>query len=643
MSNSVQVNSTGGDKPARFLNDSESKLSLLEKLKVLPKAPGCYLFKDKKGKVIYIGKAKNLQARVRSYFTNRDDGRYLYPQLINAIHDIEVILVENETEALILENNLIKQYKPKYNIDLKDDKIYPYLQITIEPFPQLFLSRRPKTKDSKYLGPFMDVKNMRLFIREVKKLFKIRTCRLSITPKTIAERKHKVCLQYHMKQCDGPCEGLISEGAYQEKVQSVINILNGRTSSIEEKWKNLMYELSNQKRYEEAAQIRDQLKIIQHISNRQRVLSVEGYDRDVLACYREDDECCVVVLRIRNGKMIGRLHYYLTNIFPNATEKDILSTFIIRLYNSADLPDEVIVFSENSDWTVESNALFQLKNKKVKIAIPKKDEQLGQCRLAYANAKLLMQERLITKEKVEIVSKTLVALQELLKLPNIPNRIECFDVSHLSGSNTVASLVVFQNGKPLKSEYRKYDIQSISKIDDFAAIQEVVFRRYRRLLNENKQLPDLVLIDGGKGQVNKALEALKLLQIYQLPVIGLAKRLEEIIIPNEEETLILPKSSSILRLLQQIRDEAHRFAIATQRNKRKQSIRTVLDDIKGIGTARRNALLKKFKSIEEILNADLNELAATIKTSVKQAENILTEVRNKVSTYGTNNENQFTK
>ncbi|MCX7835259.1 MAG: excinuclease ABC subunit UvrC [bacterium] len=621
--NSNIVSSTGGNDPARLHIQKNDNLSLHEKLDCLPNVPGCYLFKDKKGKIIYIGKAKNLRTRVKSYFTNRDDGRNLFEKLVQSIHDVEVIVVDNEIEALILENNLIKQYKPKFNIDLKDDKIYPFLCITNELFPKVFLSRKRDNEKAKYLGPFMDVKNMRLFVRELKRIFKIRNCDYSITHDTITKKKHKVCLQYHIKQCEGPCEGLISEVEYQEKVRSIIDILNGRTTFVEERWKQKMIELADQKRFEEAAKIRDQLKVIQQIIHRQRVLSVEEYNRDVLACYREDDECCVVVLKIRYGKMIGRLHYFLMGINPEYTENEILSHFILRFYENVEVPEEILVYSNKKDWKIVSDALMKIKNVKVKIVSPLRNEKYQQCKLAYSNAKLLFQEKQIAKVKRELIPRTIQSLQSLLKLSFPPNTIECFDVSHLSGENTVASLVVFYKGKPLKSQYRHFNIHIDKKVDDLAALKEALTRRYRRLLQENKTLPDLIIIDGGKGQLRIATETLQHFQIEKIPVIGLAKRLEEIYLPNENDPILLPKTSSVLRLLQHIRDEAHRFALKHQRGKRKNSLHSILDEVEGIGPMRKNALLKKFKNIANIKNADVLEFAQTIRVSKNQAEIML--------------------
>lgn len=622
-----KLNETGGDFPARLHNTKQFSLTLKEKLETLPRASGCYLFKDSKKKIIYVGKAKDLRSRVRSYFTNRDDGRQLFHRLTNAIRDVEVIIVNNEIEALILESNLIKQFQPRYNIDLKDDRNYPYLRITNEPFPQVFLSRNPKQDGAKYLGPFMEVKILRSFIRELKKILKIRTCELNITTESIQKRKHKLCLQYHIHLCEGPCVGYLKENEYQQNIQIVIDILNGKTNTIEEQWKSKMSILSGQNRFEEAALIRDQLRTIQHISNRQRVLSVEPYDRDALAIFREDDESCIVILRIRNGRMVGRLHYYQDRIHSGIHEDDVLSQFVIQHYLNADLPDEIIVNSKRKNWDLEARALYRIRDKKIKITAPTIGDKLGQCKIALSNAKLLHNERQLAKIKRDFISPTLQSLQNSLNLPTLPKRIDCFDVSHLSGTNTVATVVVFLNGKPQRSEYRKYIMKRTQGIDDFSSLKEVVERRYKRLIAEKKPYPDLIVIDGGKGQVNQSFLSLSMLGLSHLSIIGLAKRLEEIYLPNESDPILLSKTSSALRLLQQIRDETHRFTVTFQKARRNHnSFQSVLDGIHGIGPKRQGKILTNFPELNSFLTADTEFLSSLLKMSTESVERVKIDV-----------------
>ncbi|MDK9700949.1 MAG: excinuclease ABC subunit UvrC, partial [bacterium] len=610
------------DTPARSHTGSP-EVSLEEKLSTLPAQPGCYLYKDAKGKVIYVGKAKSLRSRVRSYFSGRSDGRALFNRLVNAIRDVETIIVESEREALILENNLIKHHKPKFNIDLKDDRSYPYLKITNEPFPRIFLIRHPKPDKARYLGPFMEVTAMRGLIRELKKVFRIRTCDLNITADSVAAKRHKICLQYHMKQCDGPCEGLTAEAEYNAHVKSLIDILNGKTSGFEREWQERMYALSAQKRFEEAALARDQLTTVRHLATRQKVMSVEPYDRDALGIFREDEEACIAILRIRNGKMVGRLHYFLAQVNPDDTDADVLSTFLLRHYATADVPPEITVPCDDGEWKTVADAITELRDAKCRFDTPKIGDKAGQVRIANANAELLFNERKLARQKREFVPQSMKGLQELLKLPMTPKRIECFDISHLAGTNTVASMVCFDNAKALRSEYKKFIVKTVEGIDDFASMKEVVGRRYRRLIAEQKPLPDVILIDGGKGQLSAALEAITEAGIPNHPIIGLAKRIEEVFLPGESDSRILPRTSSVLRVLQQIRDEAHRFAVTFQQQRRKVSLLSRLDEIPGVGEHRRNELLKRFGSVNGIRDASLEEIAETANIGAKLAQAIL--------------------
>ncbi len=613
----------GGDSPARSQSISELAVPLEDKLESLPMRPGCYLFKDSKGKVIYVGKAKLLRNRVRSYFSGRSDGRAQFHRLVNAIRDLEIIIVDSEIEALILENNLIKFHKPRYNIDLRDDRGYPFLKITNEPFPRIFLQRTPGNDDAKYLGPFMEVTALRSLVRELKKTFRIRTCELIINSDSIAKKKHKICLQYHLKLCDGPCEGLTTETEYQANVKSMIDLLNGRTTGFERKWQNRMTELAAAKRFEEAALFRDQLRAIQHMASRQRVLSVDPYDRDAVGIYRIDDEACVVLLRIRNGKMVGRLHYFLTQIDPDHTEPELVSAFLFRHYSTADIPPEIFVQSESEEWDTIAIALKKLRGSNCKIEVPKIGDKAGQVRLAIANAELLLGQNMLSKQKRDFIPQSMKGLQELLGLEKAPTRIECFDISHLAGTGTVASMVCFVNSKPARSEYRKFVVKTVTGIDDFASMKEVVGRRYKRLISEEKSLPDVILIDGGKGQLSAAREALAEVGIPDHPILGLAKRVEELFLPQETESRILPRTSSVLRVLQQIRDEAHRFAVTFQQQRRNLSLKSQLEEIPGIGEARRQLLMKRFGSVAAMKKASIEEIAEIGAIGSKLANKIL--------------------
>lgn len=607
---------------------------LEEKLNNLPSTPGVYQFKDSTGKVIYVGKAKILKNRVRQYFhTKPSYGRI--SAMVSKISDIELIQTDSEIEALILELNLIKELKPRYNVNLKDDKTYPYIVITNEPFPRIFPTRTKRTDGSKYFGPYTDVKTMRYALKSIRDIFQIRSCNLNLTEQSIKEKKFKICLDYHIHKCEGPCEGFISKETYNDTINHVSKLLNGKTASLVSELRNKMQEYSENFMFEQAAKTRDKIESINVYTSRQKMITDDFIDRDVFAFEKEDNDGCAMVLKIRDGKVIGKTHYYVNNVIEE-DEAKILENIITNHYNKTDyIPEEIFTDKEPENKELLEEWLRTTKTSKVEIIIPKIGEKAKLISMVKANARLMLEELKLAKLKKEFTVPSLEALKRDLNLKKSPKKIECFDISHIQGTDTVASMVVFRDAKPRKSEYRKFKIRSVSNEtgtpDDFLSMREVIHRRYKRLLEENTPLPDLIIIDGGKGQLSSAVTVLQSIGIKilndsssdnsgsnknSLSVIGLAKRLEEVYIPNISDPLNIPKTSSGIRLIQRIRDEAHRFAVTFHRSLRdKRTLTSELTAIPGIGEKTSNKLLTEFGSIESIKNlietspADIEKIA----------------------------------
>lgn len=598
-------------------------MELNEKISGLPQKPGCYQFKNSNGKIIYVGKAIKLKNRVKSYFQENRPRDAKTNALIKNITDVEVIVTDSEAEALILEDTLIKKNKPKYNILLRDDKSYPFIKITKEKYPKIYYTRN-KTKDgSKYIGPITEVHNLKNVMKAMRTLFKIRSCDLDITDKSIAEKKHKICLEYHINKCDGPCEGLINEELYGENVKKAIKVLEGKTRDVEKQFEKEMLTASEEMQFEKAAKIRNKLKLLQEFSSKQKIVSNDAIDRDIFGLSRVDDEACSIVLKIRDGKLIGKRHFIIKNALEDSDSSLIQRTLERWYIESEFVPDEILLTSEPEDLEYLSGWLGELKSKNVKILIPKIGDKRAFINMAETNAKFILKEHQLALQKREqVIPRAVVSLQRDLRLKNPPRIIECFDNSHIQGSDLVSSLVHFEDGKPKKSEYKRFKNRTVNKNDDFAAMREAVFRRYKRLKNEIKEAkknnleklpkyPDLLIIDGGKGQLSAALDSLKELDLIgEFTICGMAKKLEELFFPGEKESLILPKTSSSLRLLQQVRDEAHRFAITYHRSLRdKRTFQTELTKIDGIGEVTAKNLLKKLGSVEKIRTADDEELS----------------------------------
>jgi len=584
--------------------------NLRDKLDSLPTRPGVYQFKDKTGKIIYVGKAKVLRNRVRSYF---QEGRPVDPKtlrLISRIADLEVIVTDSEMEALILEMNLIKEYKPRYNINLKDDKSYPYIRITKELFPRIFPTRKIIKDGSQYFGPYTDVGQMRALLKTVKRIFPIRSCNYHFTPDIIEKKKYKLCLDYFIKKCDGPCEGLISAEEYAKIVQLVVNFINGRDRLVVKELTEKMQSLAERKQYEEAGKIRDRIRFIEQFQFKQKVVTDDLTDRDIIAVAMEDEDAAGAVFRVREGKIIGRQHYYLAGVFQEQFENVVVS-FVKQYYLKADfIPDEVYLPVEIAEAEEVEKWLSEKRQNLVKLITPKMGEKAKLVEMCSRNARLLLEELQLQKMKVKLrIPHSVAALQRDLHLEKPPQRIECFDISNIQGTDPVAAMVTFVDGRPKKSDYRKFKIRTKQTPDDFTMMAEAIERRYSGSLAQKLPLPDLILVDGGKGQLGAALGVLRKLQLAHLPLAALAKRLDEVFVPGAPDPQNISRSSSGLKLLQQLRDEAHRFGITFHRRLReKRTTVSELDKIEGIGPAKRNALIKFFGSVDGVRSASVDEL-----------------------------------
>jgi excinuclease ABC subunit C len=602
--------------------------SLKNRISNVPKKPGVYQFINDKGEIIYIGKAKDLRVRVRSYFQKN---KYQTPKnqsMIKRISDLDWIVVSSEVEALLTEANLIKENRPHYNINLKDDKSFPYIRITKESYPRIFITREIIKDGSRYFGPYTDVYVLRRSLKAVHKIFPIRSCDFILDKKTIQSLKVDLCLDYHIKKCDGPCQGLVSKEEYNKMIKRVVSFLQGRTTETELYINDQMSKAANETRYEDAAMYRDQLNAIKKFKDRQRKVAADFDDRDVIALSRKENMCVSVIVRIRNGRIHSREKISMN--ISDETDSDIIALVITQFYLNSDFIPKVLNVSDMP--TNKAQLKYWLKEKRngsIEIKVPIRGDKAREIRLAQQNAKLLLGEWIINRKKRrELIPKMIQQLQDDLQLNIPPRRIEAFDISHLGGEDTVASMVCFIDGNAKKSKYRKYKIKGVNGIDDFAAIREVVLRRYKRLKDKKLSYPDLILIDGGKGQLNMAVSALRDLGLDYLLVIGLAKRLEEVFIPGNSDAQSIPKNSPGLILLRKIRDEAHRFAITYQKQIRNKKVReSIFDSVDGMGPKRIQALLSSFEGIENIANADTSIIAKRANIPLKIAEDIILVAR----------------
>jgi len=584
---------------------------LVDKLSNLPKKPGVYLYKNRKGEIIYVGKAKVLRNRVRSYFQNGRAYDAKLERLVSQIADMETIITDSEVEALILEANLIKEYKPRYNINLKDDKSYPYIRVTNEPFPRIFPTRKIVKDGSRYFGPYTDVKSLRSLLKTIKSIFPIRSCKYKLTEETISKKKYKLCLDYHIHKCEGPCEGLVSRDEYNRMIEHVVNFIQGKSTRVIDDIRKQMEDSAAALKFERAAFLRDQLEKVKVFQQRQKVIDPTFVDRDIVALASEDGDSCCVVFKVRDGKVIGRQHFYL-NGTEYESEAAVASAFVTQYYLKADfIPKEIYLSTDLGEETVPiQNWLSQKRQSKVSLTVPQRGQKARLVKMCQKNAALLLEELKLQKmQSADYVAKSVQALQKDLRMQKPPKVIEAFDISNIQGTDPVASMVCFVNGRPNKSAYRKFKIKSKATPDDFAMMREAVRRRYARLLKEKKDLPDLILIDGGKGQLSAALDALKSLEITDQPIIALAKRLDEVFVPGSSEPQNIRRDSAGLRLLQRVRDEAHRFAITFHRKRRKKrTLNSELLAIPGVGPARMKQLIKNFGSVKRVKEASLEEL-----------------------------------
>jgi excinuclease ABC subunit C len=598
---------------------------LRQKLDNLPTDPGVYKFLDEDDSVLYVGKAKNLRNRVRTYFqqSRQRDGRIAV--MVKKAADVDVIITDTEVEALILENNQIKELQPRYNVNLRDDKTYPYICIKNERFPRVFKTRTVKQDGSKYFGPYTDVSKMNKMMDAIRSVFQLRTCSLDLSEEKVEAGKYDVCLQHHIDNCKGPCEGLQSEEDYMQTIEQVEKLLNGQTQELIDLLKDEMHVQSDKKNFEEAARLRDQIQALKEYSQEQKVVSQDFADRDVFALHLDRDEGigCGVLFQVREGKMIGKRHKYLRRIDGRADEELMLS-FVENYYADANFyPEEVLLSHDpNEHPAQDTHALEELlrreKGRQVPINVPQQGDKASLVRMATSNAKLLVGEWKTQQMKRERdrIPEGVKALKGELKMDELPRRIDGIDVSHHGGKETVASCVVFTDGTPRKSDYRTYKIRSTDEgtPDDYQAMREVVERRYSRMLDEDGPWPDLVVIDGGKGQLNAAVEMLKEVDAYdRFEVIGLAKRLEEVFRPGDADPVLIGKDSPALQQLQKVRNEAHRFAVTYQRKRRKkQTLQSELLDIHGIGEKTAKTLLSEFGSVAKVKEAEEEALAEVV-------------------------------
>lgn len=598
------------------------------KLKNLPNSPGVYIFKNAENKVIYIGKALSLRNRVRSYFRSSSQLDYKTQRLMHHVTDFDLMACNSEIEALILEANLVREHKPKYNVRLKDDKRFPYIKVTTnEPFPRILVVRRYLKDGAAYFGPYTNSQGMWKTVKFLARLFTIRTCNLTIPAPS--GKSYKVCLDYHIKRCPGPCEGLVSQEEYGRSVRSVIMALQGKSKELISMLTEQMQEASTDMHFEQARMLRDQINALESVRQKQYTDAAELIDRDIIAIAREGSDAVAVVMQLRQGVLLGRQDFQLV-AEPDEMDDVVLETFLTQYYNhQPNLPREIFIPSDLTNCRIIESWLKKLKGSAVSLLTPKIGEKVKVMVLASTNARMLMDELLIQKRvHQERTSKMVTDLKEVLRLPMSPRTIVCFDISNTGETDIVGSCVFFDNGRPRKSEYRHFRIKGVTGQDDFAMMREVVGRYFHRLKTEEKPPPDLVVIDGGKGQLSSAQAELKSLGFDDQPIISLAKRLEEVFLPGQSDSLTIPKSSPALILLKRIRDEAHRFAISYNRKVRgKRTIISELDAITGIGPGRRQALLSHFGSVERIRQASVDELTNVRGISTAIAEKILGQLR----------------
>ncbi|HEV2992040.1 MAG TPA: excinuclease ABC subunit UvrC [Candidatus Angelobacter sp.] len=591
-------------------------MDLIEKIRTLPIQPGVYLYKNAEGEVIYVGKAKSLRARVRSYFQEGvGEANAKTGSLLREAVDVEYIVVSNEKEALALENNLIKQKKPRFNILLRDDKTYPYIKLTLaERFPRVYVTRRLKKDGSVYFGPYFPGNLAYRIADLIHRNFLIPSCKVDLT------RYHsRPCLQYYIKRCLGPCvKDLTTPETYQEAVRDVQWLLEGRQTDLAKSLRRRMEDAAENQEYERAAKCRDLISTVEHLQEKQRMAAVEGDDVDVLAYHYENEMLAVNIFHTRGGKVLDRREFFWEELPEHEPGQafnpgEFFSALVKQIYiDQQYVPHTVLVPVDFEDRVSLEELLGEKRQKKVEILVPQRGEKRSLIDLVAQNAKQSYDQRFrVMKPAAKAIQE---ALQDALTLPEIPKRIECFDISHIQGAETVASMVVWEEGKMNKSEYRKFIVRTVQGVDDFASMREVVTRRYKRLQDQKKHFPSLVLVDGGLGQLHAAAEALEGLQITNQPLAAIAKKEEVIYVyGQEDDPVVLDRHSPVLHLVQMVRDESHRFAVTFHRKRRQMRDRkSELLEIPGIGERTRQRLLQHFGSVRAVQGADAAALNAIL-------------------------------
>ena len=578
----------------------------------MPSEPGVYRYYDKKGEILYVGKAKNLKNRVLTYFNKSQIG-YKTRMMVSKIVRLETTVVNSEYDALLLENNLIKEYQPFYNILLKDDKSYPWICIKKEPFPRIFLTRNVIKDGSEYYGPYAKVKQAKTLIEVIKNIYKLRTCSLNLAPEKIKEGKYKVCLEYHIKNCAGPCEGLETEEEYAQKLNAIRGIIKGEFKAAREYLEAEMYNYAAKLEFENAQQSKEKLQILENYQTHTTIVSSNINDVDVFGIISDEVAAYVNYFKIKNGSIIQS---YTTEIkkMLDETDEEILEEALIEIRNKFN--------STSTEIFLPFHLNIEIPH--VKLIVPKLGDKKRIVELSEKNA---MEYRVEKLKQVQIVdperhtNRIMAEMKKLLRLPEEPRHIEGFDNSNIQGTNPVSACVVFKDGKPSKADYRIFHVKTVEGPNDFATMEEVIYRRYSRLLDEGEPLPQLILIDGGKGQLSSAVKSLKLLGLYgKISIIGIAKRLEEIFFPEDPVPLYLDKKSETLKVLQRVRDESHRFGVKHHRTRRKNStIKSELEEIPGVGEKTIQQLLSKLKSVKRIKEASLETLEEILGKSKAKA------------------------
>ena len=573
-------------------------------IQTLPQDPGVYQFYDERGTILYVGKAKNLKKRVSSYFNRNKSDHAKIRVMVRRVADIRHIVVGTELDALLLENNLIKKYQPRYNVLLKDDKTFPWICIKNEPFPRIFATRNLIRDGSRYYGPYASVKTMYALLELIRKLFQYRTCRLNLSEAKIAEGKYRRCLQYHIGNCKAPCEGLQTPRDYGLTIESIENILKGNLATVLGELKQMMRRYSDSLEFEKAGIVREKLELLEKFQSKSMVVSASIHNVDVYTIVSDEDNAYVNFLKVVNGCVV-QSHTMEIKKRLNEDNAELLVMAIIELRQQLQSNAPEILVREKPGVEL-SDARF---------GVPKRGDKLRLLELSERNATYFQMERSKQRELVDPERHTKRILEQLkkdLRLSKLPDHIECFDNSNIQGTHPVAAMVVFRNARPSKKEYRHYNIKSVTGANDYASMEEVVYRRYKRLMEEGAALPGLVVVDGGKGQLGAALKAITRLNLREsIPLVGIAKRLEEIYFPGDPLPLYIDKKSESLKLIQFLRDEAHRFGLGHHRQKRsKAALQSILTEIKGIGPKTIEQLLKSFGSVEGIKNASVEQLAS---------------------------------